>query len=640
MKHERGMLVGTAALVVTLGACWLVLQAPETAVVSTIARAPANADQAPPAATVTEREVVAPARVESGWYHAPVGTRMTYEFRLALTSDLRLRSVAPAQDRYDLTGHCVVTLVHREGERIVTRLVLDDAKLSVGGGGGDEAAIADAVADLAAGAWVDMRADGAVSGIAFADGVDPSSFNWLRTVVDALQVQAREGVASWQIDEVGGNGEAQVTYHWEPMDGGGRPMRLAKHRARSAILTASGAPGALPAADTAQWQGQSRAVFDGEVGWLASVALQENCTGSVQDTGFQIDLGLEVQLTCVGHERLTDFDHTVPATWESLDGTATSRERAARKTSVALDLELAGRSPADLVADLAAAIAAGDEATRSGYFDLLVRVMRDRPEWVAEIADRIGRADAEASVLEALAIALAAAGTQAAQQALANWLGDDGMVPAVRSAAVRAVFALQQPLPEILARVAALAQSAGDADLQDTSVLALGCATGRVASECTQLFAAQLHDLLRVAEQRGNLRLWFEAVGNSGLQEAIDWCERFAGAAEDVQADRLIALRRVQDPRALAILVEAAAAPSARVRLRALDVLADRPDQARATLLAAAANEPDGDALRAALRGVAALAVDAEVRATLQRLQQEHGDAEIRALAAALLARS
>ncbi|MFO1077027.1 MAG: hypothetical protein U1E73_04790 [Planctomycetota bacterium] len=175
--------------------------------------------------------------------------------------------------------------------------------------------------------------------------------------------------------------------------------------------------------------------------------------------------------------------------------------------------------------------------------------------------------------------ALGAAGTAAAQQALAEVRGDRTLPLAVRERATVATLQLARPEPAL---VEALARDAGDAfDGRGNAMLVLGALATRSAPLADGRSPQQVLLAMEDASTaRGELSTWLLAVGNAAPPETMAIVERHIGDQDPaVRAAALVALRRVATGAAVTLLIERGLGDAdAAVRHEALSELARRDD--------------------------------------------------------------
>jgi HEAT repeat protein len=305
---------------------------------------------------------------------------------------------------------------------------------------------------------------------------------------------------------------------------------------------------------------------------------------------------------------------------------------------------LAGESLASLVDALAALLQATppDPQAIDGVWQAIGWLVRLRPETAAEIRLRAA-AGLETRLCDMLLSALGAAGTDAAQQALAAMRLDASLPAAVRTSATISLFQLARPGQRVLSDLAGdLARAAELTGDDAMAMLLLGALAPRAGE--VRVGGRSAFDVLLAQEDRaraqGRLDLWLDALGNAGTEDVVPHAQRYAAHDDElVRGAAYHALHRVGSPAALALLERGLDDASAAVRTDVVRALGDHGSAGACTLLARAARgDADAAVRRAALDGLARMAPRRPAaRQALEEAAQVDPDPANRAAARALL---
>jgi hypothetical protein len=546
------------------------------------------AEEVPGAAEEPSRD---PVRAADGCWSAPRGSFFRFRLRDHIAMAMRAPDGA-AQTSSEQRAACTVTttvLDRRAGEALL-RQQIDDLSFA-DAGPAEQGLIAAARSPV----LVRMRADGRILGYGFTDGLDGDQRNLLRGLLSCFDVEApREAGAVWDgaIDDA--TGTCAVRYESLPADGARAAVRRTRVR-----YTAIGVTGEVPAHEVS---GAAQAWFDAELGWLAAVRLDERLDMTLPWCGLRASSHRVAELELIDAGTAA-VDGDLAAAWARASAPATGRFEPAASAADddhrrVWEQRLRGVTLEALLLDLqqlGAAAPADREALAARFQDLRWMIALDDAA-ARELQMRIATRQLDEAASRAALGALGAAGTPAAQRALAELRADAGLAPALREAATVACLQLAAPEPQLVAGLCA--DAAGSGELRATAMLVLGALAPRASalrvSERSPFEALQAMEAQ--AEARGELDTWVLAMGNTRAAAALPIAQRLlAHPLPAVRGACCVALRQNASPDAVTALIERALADlDARVRHEAVAALARIPaPAARAALERAAQSDPD-----------------------------------------------
>ena len=567
-----------------------------------------------------------------GFYSAPVGSRFTFALDVRQSAGVRAANGGPPQAMTtQLRGSLVTWVVDRRDDQLVVESRLVDPTFDrAAGNAGDGDALA---RDLAKPTRVRMHADGDVLGFAFADDLDIKSENWVRSILTAVRFAIEPQQAEWTRDEADATGIARTTYTWERSPEDHAPGLLRKDKCEYVGDTAP-----KPSVEAV-----GRATIDPTLGWLTEVEFREQLRVDQPEYGFIVEASFDLRAKLTEHAMDSSLPSAAKTTaWQTVDGRDAARRAAEVDRAAELAAQAKQASLPELLLELEAGLAeaANGSPRHAAALHLLAAFLKLRPEALGDLDAKLRAGALRAEVVDSALVAIAMAGTDAAQTVIANLATSASVLADTRLAAVRSVFAMREPNRRLVEQLASVTSDPSNAELRNTSLLALGCATSRVGEEHRDLAAATLARM-RPSSPAG-LSLWFQALGNAGAPESLGWTAADRASADPgIRADSLTALRRIPGAAAFDVLRTIARDDrSADVRTAALRVLCERQDPGVVpTLLAASTRQSTPSTLRIILGGLAQHRRDPAVRPRLVQIAQTHSDPQVRGMAQQILAR-
>jgi HEAT repeat protein len=321
---------------------------------------------------------------------------------------------------------------------------------------------------------------------------------------------------------------------------------------------------------------------------------------------------------------------------ETLGGYAAAQERRQWQQ------RLQGTDLTQLLSQLQAVFAREpvDPEALDNVFQQLQWLVRLDPRAAAAIAEQVGARTLQGNTAAAAISALAAANTDAGQQALLELRSHADLDLSVRQAATIAMFQLATPSPATLATLAG--DAAGNGDLTG-AMLVLGALAPRAGSPLADGRTAlqTLSGLEDEMTRRGELPAWLLAMGNAATPETLAAAGRHLDDGDaSVRAAACTALQNVPGDGAMQALIERGLGDQdASVRIEAVRALDHRSEPAAtAALRQAAANDADPEVRSAALRALSRNAGTGSCnRQVLEQASAGDPSAQVRDLARWLL---
>jgi hypothetical protein len=571
----------------------------------------ADAAATPAADASAQRAAVARQR---GCWTAPIGS--TFRFRVTDRVDATLHSAeGGTQSAGVLHARCEVTtlvLDRRDGEVLTAQRIGSLQFVDAAGA----PLPADPIAERLCAATLEpvlVRSDerGRLLGFGFPDGVDGDQRNFLRGTIALLFAEAPAGDATvWTAD--GEDTTGAFTARHELVDAGGADV-LAVRRTRERYLHVVG-QAELPRHEL---RGASTATFALDRGWLTGVELDEGMT-------LQLPL---LDLRAISQRRASVVLVAASSEPVALDLGAAWRRAVAGVSSAGEQLgahaaeaerrlwqqRLQGTSLAQLLADVRHLLATEpvDGEALDALFQQLQWLLRLDDAGVAAIAEQLTTVQLADGVARVAVGALGAAGTPAAQQALAAVRADASLDLGLRETATVSCLQLARPERALLAGLAA--DASGESPLRGQSLLTLGAlaprADGTLPDGRTVLDA--LLAMEGDAATRGELDTWVLAVGNTRSPQALAVATRLLGhELPAVRGACCCALRSLPQREALDALVERG--------------LTDRDPSVRHEAVLALGRRGER-AAREAVERTASGDLDLAVRERARRLLQQNG---------------
>lgn len=452
-----------------------------------------------------------------------------------------------------------------------------------------------------------LGARGELRGFGFADGLDGDQRNFLRGTLGLFCLEAPPAPEhEWSAHAVDTTGEFDARYQLLANDRELITVRRTKLRYTSVV-------GQEPVPEH-ELRGVAEGTFVRRLGWLGSAQLHDGMTLALPLMELRSISDRHASITLVD-AGVAAIDVDVAAAWarataavsgagERLGGYAAGNERRRWQEL------LRGVTLQQLLADLQQVLATEpvDAEALDGVFQKLQWMVQLDDGVAAEIAARLATQQLDSSAAPVALGALGAAGTPAAQRALAAVRADQGLTVAVREAATIACIQLAEPDGALVADM--VRDAAGESQLRGTSMLVLGAVASRAGQPLAdgRSPSEALLAMEGAAAARGELSTWLLAVANDNPPETLSIAVRLLGHVDaDVRAAACVALRAQPAATALHELVERGLGDlTVAVRLEALLALARR-------------SEP---AAREAIQRVASADPDQAIRERAQRLLQ------------------
>jgi len=581
--------------------------------------------------------------IEVGWKE---GARYVYTAQLA--SHVGMGGQSPFD--LELTAGLELAPLRVSGARAELAVTLADPRLSIGGRpvpAGDPLAAAFAqpfLFTLDGGKVVEQR---------FPPGLPPAAAGMFRTLAAAFQLAAPAADAkdSWTAREYDATGGYDAAYAW-----GSEPGAVSKRKLKYAEVLVAGpvdaATRARVAAQVAASSGEMR-VRDGA---LAAIRLADTITSQVLT---KAPLAVETKLA-IDLKEITAPRPGAPGRDALIAGTTALRAAQAYGDGASKGMfdraRLDGRTFEQLAAALEAETrpsgkgknkgkpTAGEKPTagadREGQlrehvatFSALVALLRLEPEAVKKAA---AKARAGSTAAAPIMDALASAGSEPAQEALADLVLDTKLDADARIAAANSLIRVPKPAPQM---IDTLQQLIADPLLREHAVFGLGTAARRLReageAERARAISERLVALLRAAKQSDDQIRCLRGIANSAYAPALPVVKPFIAAPDaSVRLAAIEATRLMDDPAVDAFITGPMAKDvDAGVRRAAVQVAARRPASAplAAALTEVALHEADSSTRQQAVELLGRwLAQDATLRGVLEKVVANDGRPEIR----------
>jgi len=494
-------------------------------------------------------------------YGAPIGSRFCY--RVVDRCDYAIENdeagSQPAASQHAECRLVTVVLDRRDAEVLVEHRLEALQFLDRSGRPVADFACQSYVAATESPVFARVDARGRVLGYAFAEGLDGEQRNFLRGMLGITAFAApAAGIDQWSIHEVDTAGEFESTYTRLPaVEGDDVSVRRSKVR----YLTI----GDNAETPEHRLRGAAEARFSTRVGWLVAATIDEGMKVAVPLPGTKIDTVRRSQLVLESHERI-DVSSDFAAAWQRATAPVTGRHETGGRIAQAnhrrhWEKRLEGATTDSLLAELATLLAA-DPIDKEKLNDAFQRL-----QWLAKLDDSVAKDLGQrvltgqvAGDLANIAVSsLGAAGTPAAQTALAGVRGDRSMSAGLRENATIAAMQISSPGAEILDGL--VRDSADDFDGRENAVLVLGSLAPRASRPLAdgRTAMATLLAMENDYAARGDTSTWLLAVGNAGSAETLSIVQRHIGSTDpSIRSAACVALRRVGDADAVPLLVDRA----------------------------------------------------------------------------------
>ncbi len=560
----------------------------------------------PPAATLptasgrTER---AAAAAQLGCWDAPVGSEL--RFRLVDHIDVTLRSAEGGTQpggSLHAEAEVVTTVLARRVDEALVRHQLSGLRCL--GSDGRELPV-DAIQTrwLAAAATpvhARIARDGQLRGYLFADGLDGDQRNFLRGMLGLFACEAPASDAStWTSTGEDTTGAFTARYAVLAADSA---EELVVTRTRDHYTRMVG-HAAVPEHTL---RGAMTVHFALPIGWLASLQLDEGMTMALGMLDLQAITARKASLQLLAATTI-DVRDDVAALWAAADAPVSSvgevlGGQAAASERQQWQQRLHGISTDQLLAELQRLLAVqpADAKAVDDAFQQLQWLVKLDDQVAAELEQHVANARVGGDAMRAAVSAFGAAGTDRAQQALANLCFDQNQPAAVREAASLSSLQLQKPSAALVDGMFTAAST--DSPQRTGSLLVAGALAGRAEQPLAD-GRTPLQALLAMegdAEARGELGTWLLAVANTGAPAALPIAQRLLGhALAAVRGAACVALRGQPEPAALQALIERGLCDSdAMVRQEAVLALSHRSEPAARTALQMTASQDPDEAVR------------------------------------------
>lgn len=594
---------------------------------------------APSAAAPVTRAAAEVAREDAaarvGYYSAPVGSQLRYVLDGHFDYGLGQAEAGRQVSGIEVKGGVDVTVMARDAEATYAQLAFAGLELSGRGGGGrDEGGLGAAAQQPL---LVKLGVDGRVLGYRFAEGLTGEQRNFVRGLVSAyLHTVPVQAPAQWQASDADAAGEFVADYTLQPGDG---DVAVSRRKLRYTAMAGNELhPHTLA--------GGSRAVLSHELGWLREVSVDERSELRMQELGLTVDLATKLSFRFVSAAQVdvarVDFAaEFLPAAGHKEDLSAGADAHVRSRW----EKELANTSLSQLIAELTALLRAEpvDAQAVDHAFQAVSWLVKLKPEVIAELI-AFAKADGFERLVDVLVSALGAAGTDAAQTALADLRRDATANPKLRTSATVALFQVAKPglrvMGDLVSDLSSAGQLEGDSALAMLLLGALAPRAGDLPIDGGTAFTALLGFETK-ATQQGRLDLFANALGNVGDQRVLPQVQRLIGHEDArVRAAAYHALRHVETEGSLALLGKGLADADAAVRADAVVALGDhRSPAAIASLVRAARDDQSADVRRAGVQALARFAKPGSAaRQTLEQLAGSDPDADVRKAAQSVLA--
>lgn len=560
-----------------------------------------------------------------GW--AP-GDLLRYRFRERQHVEVlpKERIEAAAGVETDIGGEFVVRAYAFIAEGLVVGLSIDGLHAEVRGGGVPGRMATGLEAQMHEETLALLAEDGRVARIVAAPSVGPEARNLWRDLLARWQIVRPAGPSTeWSTSEEDPTGAYSACYHVPDR------QTLVKRKVRYDALHSGGAEAARGA------------LVDGET----SVALGVPIVRLRGTEEFALQPEGEVTLARSRSEfEMGLIDHATGVVAADDIAALTARLHASSATTIgAVEMPAAagGREEADDIwTELERLLASRDGAFEASAMVRIVTALRRAPDAPDDLLRFLDAHAGDDRLAAFLLGALGAAGTDAAQHALARFLADARRPERRRVTALTALVRLERPTAEIEAALRSLLDSPGD--LGSSALLLLGATGSRLRESDPARFARIREELVRRAESSRDDPLRhvaaIEAIGNLDPGElpgvvlaALESEEEIVRVAaiqvlaqvREAKAGERVALRLTRDP-----------APE--VRRVAARVLAEVAGPDSEPALVEALRSDESEQVRSAcLLALAAVAAEPGVRAAAERAAAEDACEEVRTLAESLL---
>lgn len=531
-----------------------------------------------------------------GFWSAPPGSLFVHH--VVDHCDFEIRSAeGGTQPAGNLRTECDVettVLDRRTGEILVRQQILGLRFLGADGRPIENDPIQQSFVAAAAGpVFLRIGPVGQILGLGFASTLDGDQRNFLRGTLGLFAFEAPPADASsWTSQVADTTGEYDARY--EVLAGSTTDeVSVRRTRLRYTRIGNDEVP-------QHELRGAAEARFALALGWLREARLDEGMTIALPMLDLHAITARRATVTLV-EASTTSIDLDVAVLWAGVDAPAsggheTIGAHAQGNERRRWQQRLEGVSLDQLLAEVQRVLAAEpvDAEALDGAFQQLQWLIKLDDRQAAELAMQLTTRQLGEGPAGVVLGALGAAGTPAAQEALAAVRADGNVPASVRQAATVACLQLAEPTAAL---VEGLARDAdGASDQRDTSMLVLGALAQRAPNPLAdgRSPTEKLLALESDSAARGDTSTWLLAIGNAAPPATLQIVQRHIGSPDAaVRSAACVALRRVADAQALPILIERCTTdPDAMVRRDAvLELGRRRAPGARAALQHVAQND-------------------------------------------------
>lgn len=529
-----------------------------------------------------------------------------------------------------LAGQWEATVVGEQDGDVDLRAVLVSPELDVTAAGRPAmaaAALVDARRGVGSPIFLTMAPDGRVLAVHLPRDVDPFVAGLLRTVPATLQlVRPDRAAGAWTVDEPDGTGDVRARYE----ESG---ARVTKTKERYLRVATAGGP--VDAATVGAEVVSSRTTYTLADGMVA-VADEEESIVTGGDASIRVTLRTRSTARLLRTSMRPDLAGALGAALDGLVTVGLSEPVGTARMQEQIDVELvAGRSLGELTT---LAATTGPGMGRATAAMTLRAALRTSDAATAQVPEQVRTLDAATAGL--LIDAAGAAGTPAAQGALAAIAGSSDLGDDLRLQALASLGLTEHPTAETLAALSGTVADGATGELADTGALALGNALRRAreAGDSTDQAMDALLQRLATAGSPAERSAALHALGNTGDPRALPGImtvlEQGTPAEREaaVTALRLIPGQEVNGLLDLVLLSD----PADHVRRAAAFAIGHRDISAHAVAMERAlATDP---ALSVRLMTLALLAAHPGSRAVIAAVAAGDPDPQVRARAEAILA--
>ncbi len=543
-----------------------------------------------------------------------------------------------------VSGRLELTILDRRDAQILAEFIVPKLRISSAGSSApaDDPEAARMLAVAGQRLLVRFGTDGKLLGYGFPDGMRAEQRNLMRSILGAFAFTVPvDAGKSWETEEFDVTGCFLVRYRRLVQSD---ETLLAVRREKLRYTEMGEQEGGVP---THRLEGFAQADLSENIGWIAAASIDE---------GYEMDLAglpMRVLVHVKGMLELRDTETVVVTSdeidWATVSAPAGGHLEDSSEMAQASEREswlarLRGVTLQELLDELTALLGAEKYDSQEAFdaVSKLVWLARLQPEIAEQIEQVLVTGGLRDDVAHWVLTAMANAGTVEAQHVLTSLYENLGLSESLRQSVALSMFDVSKPRPELLAAVAAkLTGMSGGGALEEASLLAFGVLAPRQSAAVLggRTAMEMLLGMEGRAKRNGSVRLWLEALGNSGSPEIFARVRRYLSDPEvGLRESAVSALRDVDTPGATKALAETALRDASTcVRTRAVDALARRTDpNVAAVLRRIVQKDADPGVQRAAVMALSRHPSKATKR-LLTNLAETSKSADLRALARQIL---